>query len=101
MKPVVFHPEAQEEFQEAESYYESQQAGLGDELAEEVTTTILRIQKMPHIGSNQYGGLARSRLVDRFDNKLIFVEKLSEIYLLAVHHNRRRPGYWLRRLNEE
>jgi len=55
---------------------------------------------MPHIGSNQYGGLARSRLVDRFDYKLIFVEKLSEIYLLAVHHNRRRPGYWLRRLNE-
>jgi len=28
MKPVVFHPEAQEEFQEAEYHYESQQRDL-------------------------------------------------------------------------
>ena len=98
MKPVVFHPEAQDEFDDAANYYDRQQPGLGDEFRDEVDLAIHRIQVAPRAAGLYPGTPCRKKLVDRFDYKLVYLELDDRILLLAAHHNRRRPGYWLPRL---
>ena len=43
MKPVIFDSEAKDEFDAAASYYEEQQAGLGDAFVAEVEAATQRI----------------------------------------------------------
>ncbi len=98
MKPVVYHPEALVEFDEAVDFYDAKQPGLGDEFRDEVLATEHRIQVSPKAGAVYPGTACRKKMVDRFDYKLVFLERDAAIYIVAVHHNRRKPGYWLPRL---
>lgn len=98
MKPVGFHPTAQEEFDDAADYYDGQQLGLGDEFRDEIGVALHRIQVAPKAAGMYPGTPCRKKLMDRFDYKLVYLELDDRILVMAVHHNRRRPGYWLPRL---
>jgi len=39
----------------------------------------------------------RRFLLSRFPFSVIYREQENEIYVVAVMHNSRRPGYWLKR----
>ena len=75
---LQFHPEAEEELLEAVSYYESEVAGLGGRLLAEVESLA-------------------ERLLATFPYYLIYSVSGEVVYVVAVAHERRRPGYWKHR----
>jgi toxin ParE1/3/4 len=97
MKPVVFDSEAKDEFDAAASYYESQRAGLGDDFVAEVEQAVQRIARMPQ-SFPPYGpcGL-RKCVLRRFPYNVFFLELDDRIWIAAVAHQRRMPGYWSHR----
>ena len=93
-----FHPAARAELDAAVDYYEGCQPGLGYEFAEEVYATIARIRQYPD-GWSPVSRRGRRGLTRRFPFGLIYQIKEEHIFIVAVAHSHRRPGYWDHRLN--
>ena len=101
MKPLVFHPEARAELREAALYYEGQRAGLGGELRVEIEAALARILRNPKAFTQVDDLQRRKCLVGRFPYSIIFEELEEVIHVMAVAHQRRRPGYWSSRTAED
>ena len=97
MKPVRFHPEAQLELDEAIAYYEERSPGVGIDLRKQVESAIPKIQLHPLRWSPSTHGTRRFML-RKFPYSLVYLEMLDHIWLVAVAHHKRRPGYWQKRL---
>ena len=95
-----FHPEAVAELLGAAEWYEDQEPGLGRSFALEVTASILRILDFPE-GWPVLEGEVRRCLVHRFPFGILYVEENKEVFVLAVMHLHREPGYWRYRRGEE
>ena len=99
---VHFEPEADTKYQQAGVCYEGRRAGLGLEFFDEVDATIRRILEFPRLGAAVPGvppDLSVRRLaVRRFLYHVVYLETAEELRILAVAHDRRRPGYWQTRL---
>ncbi|MBI3713802.1 MAG: type II toxin-antitoxin system RelE/ParE family toxin [Burkholderiales bacterium] len=96
MIPVQFHDEAQAEFVAAALFYEEQVAGLGTSFATEIKKSLSFIQAYPE-ASPRLGTLLRKFVVKRFPYTIIYRHEEQWILILAIAHDRRRPGYWNRR----
>lgn len=94
----AFLPSAKAELQEAVDFYEDRRAGLGEEFAAEVRSTVGRILLNPTAWSKLSENARRCRL-RRFPYGLIYQIRRDQILILAVMHFRRSPGYWRSRLN--
>jgi len=92
-----FHPQADDEFDQAVRYYENCQPGLGLEFAEEVYATVARISEYPEAWSPMSKNTRRC-LVNRFPFGLIFQIKPDILRIVAVANLHRRPGYWKDRI---
>lgn len=99
-----FHRAARREFTEAVSFYETRVAGLGAAFAAEVQHAEGEIARAPARYARWAGtgpGLDIRRYVLRdFPYALPYAVIDQVIIILAVAHTRRRPGYWLRRLDD-
>lgn len=93
MRPLRFHPEAREELRAAALFYEEQSTQLGRELVREVRTTLLRVQEFPESGSPDEEG-ARRVVLPRFPFAVIYRADEDAIYVMAIMHQRQKPGYW-------
>lgn len=100
MKTVVLHPEAEAEVETSADFYEGRQAGLGEDFRAAVDDALHRIGATPTAFSRYKGGPARRILLNRFPFGVYFVERDQTIYVVAVPDLRRRPDYWLDRLND-
>lgn len=96
MIPYRFHPDAEAELEEASLFYESRMAGLGKSFAAEVERTISLVRQFPDAGT-LVGSQRRRVVVARFPYSIVYREEPSGIVIVAVTHQRRRPGYWRRR----
>lgn len=101
MKLPVRH-EAIVELDEAITFYEEQQIGLGLELLEAVAEAISLAAKFPEVGEPRGGNLdrygARRYVVSRFPY-LVYVAPIhGRREVIAIAHASRRPGYWRDRL---
>jgi plasmid stabilization system protein ParE len=94
---LEFHPEAEEEYLEVVSYYESQVPGLGERFDAELRTASALLLEYPEIGP-LIGEQLRRLVLDRFPYYLIYTVSAEIVYVVAVAHERRRPGYWEQRL---
>ena len=92
-----FHPEAEKELNEAIDYYEDIESGLGYDFALEVYSTINRSLDFPKAWSVLEGDVRRS-LVRRFPYGVLYSEEKDEIFIVAVMHLHRKPGYWKHRV---
>ena len=97
MKQVEFHEEARAEFLAAAVYYESQARDLGHDFITLVERTCTRLQGFPDIG-RPFGGRLRRIIVPRFPYGLLYRADSDRIFIVAVMHLHRRPGYWRERL---
>ncbi len=88
---------AQQELDEAISYYNGQVAGLGDAFLLEAVAAIERIRQFPDAWHPLGEGVRRCRL-RRFPYGLIYHADEVGVLLIAVAHTHRRPGYWSERL---
>ena len=96
MISYYFHPEADAELEDASLFYESRMAGLGKSFAAEVERTISLIREFPDAGS-PVGPRRRRVLVARFPYSVVYRRDPDSVVIIAVAHQRRRPGYWQRR----
>jgi hypothetical protein len=96
VKPV-FDDDALLEAREAAAWYEGVQPGLGRaflDALEEATDDILRHP----LRWRRIRGRFRRRLLRRFPFGLIYAIEGDVIYIPAVAHLHRKPGYWLSRI---
>ena len=99
--PVRVSEEAEAEMAEAARWYEGHRAGLGIEFLEAVDAAVTRIAETPRMGSIVPGILDEAihrRPVRRFPYHVVYLELPDRLQVLAVAHDRRRPGYWVGRL---
>ena len=101
MKPIEFHPEARIEFDEAMKYIESQRKGYGKRLREAVNAALSRIRRNPELYARYGESDARECIIERFHYAVYYVDLNDRIWIAAVAHGSRRPGYWRNRTPED
>ncbi len=92
---VELHPEADAEFAAQVEYYEDRQAGLGSRFYGEVIACLDRIAKHP-TGPRLRKQYRRVNL-KVFPFYVAYVVEGDLVWVLAVAHASRRPGYWMNR----
>jgi len=95
---LIFHPEASEEMLESARFYESKSDGLGSDFLLAVEDTTRRILELPGLGRIERAN-TRRRLVPGFPFTVLYELHQEDIFIAAVMHHRRRPGYWRKRLS--
>jgi plasmid stabilization system protein ParE len=93
---IFWHEEASRELQAEFAWLEAQSSGLGVRLVESIRSAVSGIREFPRQGSPRPDGSRRFLLAD-FPFDLVYVELHDRIVVLALAHQRRRPGYWRRR----
>ena len=99
MKPLRFHHEAEAELDEAVTFYQSRLPGLGVDLRKEVEFAARRIREAP-LRWSPFDAGTRRFLVRRFPYSVIYLELADRLWVVAVAHHKRRPGYWRNRLQD-
>lgn len=88
---------------EAAIWYETQRQQLGDEFLVELDAAIKRIHNEPGsfaaLESYSGPGDVRRCLLKRFPYVVVFLNRPEEVLVVAISHVRRRPFYWLERLD--
>jgi toxin ParE1/3/4 len=92
-----FHEAAGAEVLEAISYYDAKVEGLGDRFLAEVTLATTYIERYPEIAPAIQKGV-RAKVLARFPYTLMYIIAESELFVLAVAHQSRRPAYWAYRV---
>ena len=97
MKRVAYHRLAAAELIESARFYDQRRPGLGDEflLAVEAVQELIRSQ--PQLGRRGLLGTYCFR-TRRFPFRIVYELQPDRIWIVAVAHLNRRPGYWARRL---
>jgi toxin ParE1/3/4 len=96
VSPVKYHEAAEEELLNEIAYWELRAPGLGRRFYREVQRAENRIAKFPESGRQMSPDL-RQLPLRAFPFSLIYSIEKDGLVILAVAHQRRRPGYWLRR----
>ena len=96
MRSVEFHPAAQTEFISAARFYERQTTGLGLDFIDR--SAGLRATARASTVWRAFGRRLRRLLVPKFPYGLLYRVEPERIYIIAVMHLHRRPGYWRSRL---
>ncbi|MBY0228444.1 MAG: type II toxin-antitoxin system RelE/ParE family toxin [Gemmataceae bacterium] len=94
--PIVINPIAGEDLDEAQGYYESRRAGLGDDSVERVNETLARISYAPELYAVVHKDL-RQAPVHRFPCSVIYRADAAQVAVVAIHHTSRDPRSWLSR----
>ncbi len=98
MKPYSLHREALEEFDAAAAHYAKIDPALGQRFYDVIDGLITDACKSPgpfRILRNP----ARRHFTRDFPYGVVYVERPDDIWILAVMHLHREPGYWQHRLN--
>lgn len=86
-------PPAREELNDAAAFYEASVPGLGVAFLDDVERAIMTIRGSPEIGASMGRGF-RKAILRRFPFIIVYVPRDEETVIVAVAHQRRRPGYW-------
>ena len=94
----AMHPEAREEFLAAIDYYNNAEPGLGMAFYAEVESAIALVETYPDMWTD-IGGNIRRCLVRRFPYAILYSKEDNHVFIYAIMHTKREPGYWHDRLN--
>ena len=93
MTPVTILSEAEAELREAVKYYEEKRPGLGLDFAREVETSIQSVRHFPERWPVRSDG-TRRYLLQRFPYIVVYLFLSNHVWIIALAHCKRRPGYW-------
>ena len=97
MKTADYHPDARLELIESALFYDARQTHLGSKFLVAVEACQSVIQRQPALGSPFDSG-TRRLMVKGFPFQLIYRDYDNAVFVLAVAHCSRKPGYWKERL---
>jgi hypothetical protein len=94
MKPIRFNALAEQEMNEAAARYEAERRGLGGEFLQEISRGLGFLSRFPEAAPVARGSI-RSLVVSRFPYRILYRQLPSGgLRVLALAHDKRRPGYW-------
>lgn len=96
---IRFSPPARAELEDAIRFYELAMPGLGERFLSEIRRALHQIIRYPMAGPVVEGDI-RKCLLARFPYKLLYSVETDYIYVIAVAHHHRKPGYWSKENNE-
>lgn len=94
---VILHPEAEAEILGAQRYYSEIRPPLGRRFYEELSDLLLRVAETP-LAFKQFAPPARRAFARHFPYAVVYVPRAEVVWVIAVMHVRRKPGYWKRRV---
>lgn len=97
MKRHAFHPEAQREYLDAANYYFRINPDLAGRFYDEIERLILGIRSDPK-RFRIFDFPARRHFSSVFPYAVLYIDQPDRIWIVAVMHMKRRPGYWRERL---
>jgi len=89
---IEFLPEAEDEFAEAARHYEGVAPGVGFRFIAEVHRCLGFVSEHPLAAPEEKG--VRKKLLNHFPYNLLYAIESDLIVVVAVAHQKRRPGYW-------
>jgi plasmid stabilization system protein ParE len=92
-RPVSFHAMAEQELNDAASYYNALRPGLGQAFLDEVERAVTQILAYPE-AAPLVNRIVRKKLVRRFPYSVMYSIRLEDMRILAIAHQKRRPFYW-------
>ena len=100
MKPVVQHPAAEREWEEAFQHYAEIDPELARDFNHRLRAAFMVISRIPE----QFPRLPsmprlQKHLLRRFPYKIIFLNREQDIFIVAIMHGSRKPGYWAGRVS--
>lgn len=90
---VVFHPAAEGELAEAVSYYGAIDPGLGQRFYVEITRLLHEVCANPRM-FRQFDPPLRRHFSPSFPYGVIYLEQADCLWIVAIMHLKRSPGYW-------
>jgi plasmid stabilization system protein ParE len=96
MNELEIHPLAESELRAAAQFYEARLPGVGEAFLIEVGRCFDRVRHYPESGTPCYDRFRRLP-VCRFPYCVIYEVFPQSVLVVAVAHQRRKPGYWRRR----
>ena len=93
MSRYRYLPGAREDLNDAAAFYEASVPGLEDAFLDDVERAIDDIRENPRIGA-PIGREFRRAILRHFPFTIVYAERDDEIVIVAIAHDRRRPGYW-------
>jgi toxin ParE2 len=97
VKPVRFRRAAKRELNEAADWYRERDAEVASRFLREVFRTVAFVERFPLTGGPVFGvddADIRQLPVNNFPYHVVFKRFAERIVILAVAHDRRKPGYW-------
>jgi plasmid stabilization system protein ParE len=97
LKKAQLREAARDELAHASAWYRERDASVAGEFLAEVRRTLALLERFPRGGARlpKSGDLEIRRLpVQRFPYHIVYLELSDRISVLAIAHDRRRPGYW-------
>jgi len=95
----VYHPDALAEYADAALYYEERAAGLGADFTKEVEAALRTILDAPDRWPCLESEIRRY-LVPRFPYGILYTIEEGCVFIAAVMHLSREPGYWRHRIDK-
>ena len=96
MPKVIFHPNIEIEVKSSYEWYQNQADGLGDDFLDELETAYQTIFELPDTWP-KFKQHYRRFLLRKFPFSVIYRQNNNSIFIVAVMHNSRKPGYWKNR----
>ena len=97
MKPHIFHPDAGEEYARAVEYYAAITPELGSRFHDEIERLIREVRRQPD-RFFRFSPLAQRALARKFPYSLVYLDEPDRVWVVAIMHAKRRPGYRRERL---
>jgi plasmid stabilization system protein ParE len=98
-KPVRFHREAEQEYLSALAWYKERSPSAAFDFEDGFQSAVSAIAEAPERWPVH---LSRCRryVLHQFPFSIVYRILEDEVYVLAVAHGHRRPGYWRKRLRQ-
>jgi toxin ParE1/3/4 len=90
---VDFHPAALREVEHAQEWYEERSLLAASAFLLELSNAVQRIRQGPYQYVVAEAG-TRKILFERFPFTIYYRVKTDTVFVVAVAHQKRRPGYW-------
>ena len=93
MADIIFHPEAQAEYDAAIAWYQARSPRASIRFETEVDRVLGVIASGPETYPS-YDADHRFAVLRRFPYSIVYQVQPGQAYIVAVAHSSRSPGYW-------
>ncbi|WP_081622870.1 type II toxin-antitoxin system RelE/ParE family toxin [Marinobacter gelidimuriae] len=93
MLDIEFHPDVTKEIKSSYQWYQNQTDGLGQDYLSELESSFQTVRELPNTWPKFQKGFRRF-LLSKFPFSVIYQSNENTVFVVAVMHNSRQPGYW-------